>query len=340
MRNKIPLLIILSLVLIAVFLLNLCIGSVKIPLNEIVGSVVGDDFSKKSWEIILWNYRLPKALMAVLAGGGLAVSGLLMQTLFRNPLAGPDVIGLSSGASLGVAIVVMGNSLIPEIFATFFLSGYGLILASVCGSFLVLLAVLAVSQKLRDTMSVLIVGIMFASFASAFIGILTYFSTAFELQKFAFWSFGSLGNQSFQEILILFSVIFIGLILAVFALKSLNALLLGENYAESLGINLKKMRLLIIISTSILAGSITAFTGPIAFIGLAVPHFARLIFKTSNHKLLFCATLLLGAIILLVCDTICQFPGKNFTLPINAVTSVFGAPVVIWLMIRNRKMMI
>ena len=219
------------------------------------------------------------------------------------------------------------------------ISSYGIVLASSLGSFLVLLAVLAVSQKLRDTMVILIVGLMFASITNAIVGSLTYFSTAEQLQKFTFWSLGNLGDMSWSSIVILSICIFIGLLLSLISIKPLNALLLGESYARSLGMNYKRTRLIIIIATSILAGSITAFAGPIAFIGLAVPHIAKLVFQTSNHTVLFWSTLLLGSIIMLICDSISQLPGTDLTLPINAVTSIFGAPIVIWLLIRKRKMM-
>ena len=262
-----------------------------------------------------------------------------MQTLFRNPLAGPDVLGLSSGASLGVATIVMGATFLPMGLSAVLLSSYGIILASSLGSFLVLLAVLAVSQRLRDTMAILIVGLMFASLTSAIVGTLIYFSTAEQLQKFTFWSMGNLGTLSWSSIGILSICVTIGLLLSLVSIKPLNALLLGENYARSLGMNYKRTRLIIIFATSILAGSITAYAGPIAFIGLAVPHIAKLVFQTSNHTILFWATLLLGAIIMLICDSISQLPGSDLTLPINAVTSIFGAPIVIWLLVRKRKMM-
>ncbi|WP_296144719.1 iron ABC transporter permease [uncultured Flavobacterium sp.] len=329
----------LLLLLVICFLLNISLGSVNIPMEDIVSSLSGGQASKNSWEIILWNYRFPKAFVAILVGMGLSVSGLLMQTLFRNPLAGPDVLGLSSGASLGVAFVILGAGFVPPFLSQFFLSSYGMVLASCLGSSLVLLAVLAVSQRIRDTMAILIVGLMFGSFTNAIIGVLTYFSSAEELQKFTFWSLGSLGNQSWTNILILTICCFIGLLLSAFCIKPLNALLLGEKYAKSLGINFKKTRLLIIIATSILAGSITAFAGPIAFIGLAVPHIAKMIFQTSSHYILFWSTLLLGAIIMLICDTVAQMPGNDFTLPINAITSIIGAPIVVWLLVRKRKFM-
>lgn len=309
-----------------------------IPLKEVFTSLSGGNASKETWQYILINYRLPKAIAAILVGMGLSISGLLMQTLFRNPLAGPYVLGLSSGASLGVATVILGASFLPAAAAELVLSSYGIVLASSLGSFVVLLAVLLVSFRLRDTMAILIVGLMFGSLTSAIVGTLTYFSSAEQLQKFTFWSMGNLGNLSWTAISILFVCVLLGLLLSFLSIKSLNALLLGENYARSLGMNYKKSRLIIIFATSILAGSITAFAGPIAFLGLAVPHIAKLVFQTSNHNLLFWSTLLLGASIMLICDSISQVPGGDITLPINAVTSIFGAPIVIWLLVRKRKM--
>ncbi|WP_310378163.1 iron ABC transporter permease [Flavobacterium sp.] len=340
LRNRNTLLFtILTLALLLALLLNISLGSVSIPIKEVFNSLTGTTASKETWEYIIVNYRLPKAIAAILVGMGLSISGLLMQTLFRNPLAGPYVLGLSSGASLGVAIVILGAGFLPPFLASILLSSYGIILASSAGSFLVFLAVLAISRQLRDTMAILIVGLMFGSLTSAIVGILTYFSTAEQLQKFTFWSLGNLGNLSWPSIVILSICVAIGLLLSLFSIKPLNALLLGENYARSLGLNYKKSRLIIIFATSILAGSITAFAGPIAFIGLAVPHIAKMVFQTSSHAILFWSTILIGAIIMLVCDTISQVPGSDITLPINAVTSIFGAPIVIWLLVRKRKMM-
>jgi iron complex transport system permease protein len=330
-----------SLLLTAVFLLVLDIscGSVTIPAKDIFESLTGGKASKETWEYIIINYRLPKAITAVLVGMGLSVSGLLMQTLFRNPLAGPYVLGLSSGSSLGVAFVILGAGYLPSFLSSFLVSSYGIIIASFLGSLMVLLLVLLVSQKLRDTMAILIVGLMFGSFTSAFVGVLTYFSTAEQLQKFTFWSLGNLGNLSWTSILILAVAVIIGLLLSIISIKPLNALLLGENYAKSLGLNYNKARLIIILATSILAGSITAFAGPIAFVGLAVPHIAKLVFHTSNHTILFWATLLVGAMIMLFCDIASQLPGSELTLPINAITSIIGAPVVIWLLVHKRNRM-
>ena len=330
---------ILTLSLLLLLLLNISLGSVTIPIKEIFNSLIGGTSSKESWEYIIINYRLPKAIAAILGGMGLSISGLLMQTLFRNPLAGPYVLGLSSGASLGVAMVVLGIAFLPGFLAAVLLSSYGIVLASSLGSFLVLMAVLAVSHRLRDTMAILIVGLMFGSLTSAVVGTLTYFSTAEQLQKFTFWSLGNLGNLSWSSIGILAVCVIIGLLFSLLSIKPLNALLLGENYARSLGLNYTKTRIIIIFATSILVGSITAYAGPIAFIGLAVPHIAKLVFQTSNHAVLFWSTILFGAMIMLICDSISQMPGSDITLPINAVTSIFGAPIVIWLLIRKRKMM-
>jgi iron complex transport system permease protein len=268
---------------------------------------------------------------------GLSISGLLMQTLFRNPLAGPYVLGLSSGASLGVAFVILGASILPTFLSGILLSPYGIVLASTLGSTTVLLLVLLVSQQLRDTMAILIVGLMFGSFTSAVVGVLTYFSSAEQLQKFTFWSMGNLGNLSWSSIVILSICVLLGLFLSLLSIKPLNALLLGENYAKSMGLNFNKARLIIILATSILAGSITAYAGPIAFVGLAVPHIAKLVFQTSNHTVLFWSTLLFGAAIMLICDVVSQMPGMEITLPINAITSILGAPVVIWLLVRKRS---
>lgn len=336
-RNSI-LFFLLLLALLFSLLMNISLGQVAIPIKEVAKSLIGNHASKDTWEYIILNFRLPKAITAILVGMGLSISGLLMQTLFRNPMAGPYVLGLSSGSSLGVAFVILGAAFLPEFLSEILLSSYGIILASCLGSFLVLLLVLLVSQRLRDTMTILIVGLMFSSFTGAIVSVLTYFSTAEQLQRFTFWSLGSLGNVSFTNIIILSSCVFIGLFLSLLSIKSLDSLLLGENYAKSMGLNIKKSRYSIIFATSILAGSITAFAGPIAFIGLAVPHLAKLLFQTSNHKILFWATLLIGSILMLFCDTVSQMPGFDFTLPINAITSIIGAPIVIWLLIRKKNL--
>lgn len=326
-------------ILILATLLNISLGSVSIPLDEIIKSIFHLEVSKESWQYIILEYRLPKAFTAILVGSGLALSGLLMQTLFRNPLAGPYVLGLSSGASLGVALVIMGSSLFGGIAAGLFLSKWTLVIASSLGSFLVLLAILGASFKIKDTMALLIIGLMFASLTSAVVSVLSYFSPSQQLQQYIFWSFGSLGNLSWTEVGILFLFWLSGIILSIFCIKNLNSLLLGEQYAKSLGTNLKQNRFLVIFATSLLAGSITAFAGPIAFIGLAIPHLVRQIIPSGNHLVLVPAVILGGAILMLICDSIAQIPGSELTLPINAITSIIGAPVVIWLLVRKKKLM-
>lgn len=329
----------LTLLLAVFFILNLSLGSVAIPLDEVLNGLFGGETTKASWHYILVDYRLPKAITAILAGAGLSVSGLLMQTLFRNPLAGPFVLGLSSGASLGVALLILGAGTFGGFFGSVLLSEWSLVIASALGSFLVLLAVLAVTFRIKDTMAILIIGLMFGSVTAAVVGVLSYFSNAEQLQQYIFWSFGSLGNLSWNGVLILSICSIIGLAISFTSGKSLNALLLGENYAKSMGLHIKRTTFVIIVATSILAGGITAFVGPIAFIGLAVPHITRQFIKTSNHLILLPAVILVGAILMLICDTVAQLPHSEFTLPINAITSLIGAPVVIWLLVRKRKLL-
>ena len=242
----------LFLVLIAAFLLNLSMGSVSIPLDEIISVFIGNGTSKETWRYILMDYRLPKAITAMIAGGGLAISGLLMQTLFRNPLAGPFVLGLSSGASLGVAFLILGASAFGGFFGTLLLSQWSLVIASALGSFLVLLAVLAVTFRIKDTMAILIIGLMFGSVTTAVVSVLSYFSNAEQLQQYIFWSFGSLGNQSWQGVMTLAICFLAGLALSIFSSKSLNALLLGENYAKSMGLHIKRTTFIIILAIILL----------------------------------------------------------------------------------------
>ena len=318
--------------------MNVNLGSVSIPTKEIFKSLVSS-IDNENWQYIIQDYRLPKAFTAMLVGSGLGISGLLMQTLFRNPLAGPFVLGITSGASLGVALVIMGASIFSGFLATILISKWSLVIAASLGSFLVLLAVMIVSTRVRDTMAILIIGLMFGSITAAVVSVLSYFSSAEQLQQYIFWGFGSLGNLSWNELMVFFIIYVFGILLSIFSIKALNTLLLGENYAKSLGLNIKQSRMLIIVATSLLAGTITAFAGPIAFIGLAIPHITRQVFNTSNHKILLPAVFLFGAIIMLICDSIAQLPTSDYTLPINAITSLIGAPVVIWLLVRKRKML-
>ncbi|MGY5848418.1 iron chelate uptake ABC transporter family permease subunit [Salegentibacter sp. HM20] len=330
-------LILLFLAVVFLAFLNISLGSVNIPFEEVFASIFNLEVTKDSWRYIVLEYRLPKAITAIITGSGLALSGLLMQTIFRNPLAGPYVLGLSSGASLGVAIVIMGAGIFGGGFAAVLLSKWSLVIAASLGSILVLLAVMLASLKLRDTMAILIIGLMFASLTAAVVSVLSYFSPAAQLQQYVFWSFGSIGNLAWNEVSILSLFWLTGSILAIFCIKDLNSLLLGEHYAKSLGVSIRRNRLLIILATSLLAGSITAFAGPIAFIGLAVPHLIRQLIHVNNHSILVPAVILGGAALMLICDMVAQLPGSDFSLPINAITSLIGAPVVIWLLVRKRR---
>ncbi len=320
------------------FGLSVSLGSVNIPFSYIIEFFFGNS-QNEVWDRIIINFRIPKALTALLAGSALAVSGLQMQTLFRNPLAGPFILGISSGAGLGVAIVIFLGVWLGGLIE---MAGIGrswlLVGASGIGSFTVLSIVLVASYRIRSGVSLLIIGLMFGSAVSALVSILQYFSQAENIQAYVIWTFGSLGTLSWTELYVMLPVISIALIISFLLSKTLNALLLGENYAESLGLNLKRSRMLIIINTSLLAGTITAFCGPIAFIGLAIPHIARMLFNTSNHLLLTPLVVLLGGLLLMFFDIIAQLPGIDEILPINAVTSLFGAPFVIWLILKRSNL--
>ena len=322
------------------FLVNVSLGSVYIPFQEIVNSLITGESENDTWKYIVLNYRLPKAVTAVLVGSGLSLSGLLMQTLFRNPLAGPYVLGISSGASLGVALLLLGSSIAGGSLVLMGNSHVMISVAASLGAFGVLTAVMVVSRQLKNTMSILIVGLMFSSLSAAVISVLAYFSSAESLQRYTFWGFGSLGNLTWTELLVFGVLYLMALLLLLPSIKPLNSLLLGENYAKSIGIEMKKTRSLILLSTSLFTGVITAFSGPIAFIGLAAPHLTKLMLNTSDHRVVLPAAALFGALIMLISDTIAQLPGSEYTLPINAITTLFGAPIVIWLLLRKRRMVL
>lgn len=320
------------------FFFNISLGSVKIPFDSILTIFIGGTLENEAWQYIIFEFRIPKAITAILVGVGLSISGLQMQTLFRNPLAGPFVLGISSGASLGVAVLVLAGVSLSGILGISIFMGSGLqVIAATLGAAFVLLMVMLVSIRVKDSMTLLIVGLMFGSATGALVSILQYFSNKDQLQEYLIWTFGSLGGLSWSEISIFIPVVFIGVTLSYLFIKPLNALLLGERYAQSMGVSLEKSRFWIIISTSVLAGSITAFCGPIAFIGIAVPHLTRLLFDTADHKILIPAVALSGAILMLVCDIIAQVPFSDSTLPINVITSLLGAPVVIWVILRGRN---
>ncbi|WP_221418013.1 iron ABC transporter permease [Fulvivirga kasyanovii] len=328
--------IIASALVIILFLLDIRYGTVNIPLDQVVKSLIGQPLEKESWGFIITEFRLPKALTAVLVGSGLSVAGLLMQTLFRNPLAGPFVLGISNGASLGVALLIMsGNTLFNMLYQ---LGNWGIVIAAVLGSTAVLAMVLLLSVKVKDNVSLLIVGLMVGSATGAVVSVLQFFSDAEIIQAYLIWTFGSLAGVSWEQLQVLTPIVFLGILLAFISQKQLNTFLLGEQYARGLGISIKKYRIIVIIATCLLAGSITAFCGPVAFIGLAIPHIARAVFQTANHSVLIPSVILIGSVVTLICDMIAQMPGEQTTLPINAVTALLGAPVVISVVIRSRMM--
>lgn len=328
---------ILTLLLIAACFLNLAVGSVSIPLKSIF-EILTDSFSgKSSWEYIVLQYRLPKLIIASLVGMSLSVAGMMMQTLFQNPMAEPYVLGVSSGASLGVAICILGGSLLPFSMQDWLTGQTAIVLSALIGSILVMMIVLTISQRIRQSATLLIVGLMFSSFTGAFVSVLAYVSTAEELKKFTFWNLGSLGSVTWNQLIFVVPLLLFGLLVSFGINKPLNSLLLGEAYARTLGVRIKRTKFLIILSSCILVAVCTAFVGPIAFVGLAIPHITRIIYKTTNHFVLFVGNLLNGALILVLCDVISQLPGEQMVLPINAVTSILGAPLVIYLMLKQYR---
>ncbi len=313
------------------FLGDLALGSVWIPISEVFQILIGNEATNPVWQTIILDYRMPRVFAAAIVGASLAISGLLMQTLFRNPIAGPYVLGISSGASLGVAVLLMSASGLTFIAS----SSWALVGMAGLGSFLVLMLMLSIAWRVREIVTLLIVGLMLGSATSAIVTVLEYFSGLHQLKQFVLWSFGSLTRISFEELQILSVVCGTGLIASFFIVKSLNVLLVGEEYAKSMGLNVMPIRFVIIFITAILAGSVTAFCGPIAFVGIATPHLARMFFKTQNHQILLPATMIIGVMIMLFCDILAQVPGSEQQLPINAVTSLLGAPVVIWIVIKR-----
>lgn len=324
----------LFLILIAIvcflFLWDLTIGSVYIPIPEIRDILLGNRESDINSQII-FNIRLNKAFVAFLAGAALSVSGLQMQTLFRNPLAGPYVLGISSGASLGVALFILGMPLIGLSASSFPLGIAG---AAWAGSAIILLAIAVLSHRIKDIMVILILGMMFSSGVTAVVQILQYLSRNESLKAFVIWTMGSLGDVTNSQLPILFIGVFIGLLIAVMTVKPLNQLLLGEDYARTMGLNVRRSRMLLFLSTTLLAGSVTAFCGPIGFIGLAMPHVTRMIFDNINHRVLVPANILTGSAVLIFSDII----SKVFLLPINAITSLFGIPIIILVVIKNKAL--
>ena len=304
------------------FLLDLAVGAVAVPLGDVWAALTGGDCPRATAKIIL-NIRLIKAVVALLAGAALSVSGLQMQTLFRNPLAGPYVLGISSGASLGVALVVLAGVG----------SSIGIAGAAWLGAAIVLVVIAAVGHRIKDIMVILILGMMFSSGIGAVVQILQYVANDESLKMFVVWTMGSLGDVTFNQLAILIPSIIAGLLLAVVTIKPLNLLLFGEEYAVTMGLNVRRSRGLLFLSTTLLAGTVTAFCGPIGFIGLAMPHVTRMLFRNSDHRVLVPGTVLSGASVLLLCDLV----SKLFTLPINAITALLGIPIVVWVVLHNKS---
>lgn len=321
--------------MVVLFVADILIGSVALPLGEVVDALFGggDEVTRN----IVLNFRLPKAVTALLVGASLSAVGLQMQTLFRNPMAGPYVLGVSSGATLGVALFLLGMPLLGISLGNSAVSSLGVVGAAWIGSALIMSVVLAVTARIKDIMVVLILGMMFGSAATAVVEILQYLSPEGALKSFVVWTMGSLGSVSREQLLIMAPVMIVGLVLSVSLIKPLNAMLLGENYASTMGINIRRTRLLISSITVMLAGTVTAFCGPIGFIGLAVPHIARMIFREADHRIMMPASMLLGSLIMLFCDVASQLPASDMTLPINTVTALIGIPVVVVVIVRNHK---
>ncbi len=315
--------IVLSLLLMALFIVDLAAGAADIPLLHVWAALTGGDCPAVTAKIVL-DIRLVKAVVALTAGMALSVSGLQMQTLFRNPLAGPYVLGISAGASLGVAFVVLAGVA----------SSLGIVGAAWAGAATVLAVIAAVGRRIKDIMVILILGMMFSSGVGAVVQILQYLSNEDSLKAFVIWTMGSLGDVTAVQLAVLVPSVAAGLVLAVFSVKSLNLLLFGEEYAVTMGLDLKRSRALLFVSTTLLAGSVTAFCGPVGFIGLAMPHVARMLFRSADHKVLLPAAALVGAAVLLLCDIV----SKTLVLPVNAITALLGIPIVVWVVLRNKTL--
>lgn len=330
---------ILALVLVGVFFLSLAVGSVTIPLPDILAILTGGEPTKASWAHIVLAFRLPKALTAVLAGAALAVSGLQMQTLFRNPLADPFILGISAGASFGVALVVLSTGAATGFLASMgLLSDLGVVGAAIAGAGMVTGLIMIVARRVRHAMTLLILGLMMGYATAALVSVLIYFSAPEQIHAYIAWTFGSFGGVTGRQLWILAPLVCLGLGLAWLLAKPLNALLLGEAYAHSMGVPIRRIRFWVIVGASVLAGAITAYCGPIGFLGVAIPHLCRALFNTSDHRILLPATLLMGSVVALLADMIAGVPGNQAILPLNAITALVGAPVVVWIVLRRHNL--
>lgn len=336
---KRPLYIILLLVAIVILMVvNLLIGSVRIPVADVCGILAGTE-SNEIWENIIWKSRLPQALTAIVAGAGLAVSGLQMQTVFRNPLAGPSVLGISNGSALGVAFVVLLSGRLGGVALSRlgYLGDAAMSVAAIVGALAVMMLIVWISQKVRGNVTLLIIGVMIGYLATAIIGVLKFLSPEEDVKAFVVWGLGSFSRVSGDEMVLFVVLMAILLPLSFLLVKPMNLLLLGERYAANLGLNIRRARLLVILCSGVLVAIVTAYCGPIMFIGLAVPHLARALFRTSDHRMLIPATMLCGAALALVCNLIARMPGFEGALPVNSVTALVGAPVIAAVLFRRRK---
>jgi iron complex transport system permease protein len=328
-----------SLLALLLFVANLGYGSVMISWAKVIGVLAGQSTDNIA-RVIVMEYRLPQAITALVTGISLGISGLLLQTLFRNPLAGPSVLGISSGASLGVALVILlGGSIGLDVLTSVnVFSELGVVLAAMAGALVVLAIILFVSNRIGNVVTVLIIGIMIGYAVSAVVGVLQFLSRAEDLHAYVLWGLGSFSKTNLSQSLFLMVSTVIGLVLTLLLIRPLNAFLLGDKYAKSVGVNTKKLQTIVLLVSGFLIALSTAFTGPIAFIGLAVPHLARNFFSTSNHRILVPAVILMGGGLTLFCNLVAKLPGYDTSLPINAITSVIGAPIVIWVIVKRAKM--
>ncbi|MDR3181167.1 MAG: iron ABC transporter permease [Prevotellaceae bacterium] len=326
----------LGIVLLLLFAADLFAGSVLLPVAEVWAALTGGADVSETTQAIVLNFRVPKAIVALLAGVSLSVSGLQMQTIFKNPLADPYVLGISSGSSLGVAFFVLGTSLWGGI-SSIWMQNLGLALAGWVGAFVMLAVIMAASLRLRDSMSLLVLGIMVGGVASAVVGVMQYFSEAAALKMYVLWTMGSFSAVPAGQLGMMIPAIVLGLLLAFFTMKWLDALMLGDEYARTMGLNVRRARTVLIISSGFLAGTVTAFCGPIGFIGIAVPHLSRMLFQTANHRVLMPATVLLGGVMMLFSDLVSQLPGADSVLPINTITALLGIPVIVFVIYRNQR---
>jgi iron complex transport system permease protein len=320
------------------FLLDLMLGSVNIPPDALISIITGGTV-KETWMNIFWDWRIPKAITALFAGGALSLSGLLMQTYFRNPLADPYILGISSGASLGVALIMMSAGIlgIGNVFTSWIIGGISISMGAILGAFAVLILILLISAKIQSNATILVLGIMVSYISGAIVTILMKFADESSMHLFTMWTMGSFSGVTWKQLPFLVILILAGFILSLFLIKSLNALLLGEQYAESMGMNYNRIRKAIILTTALMAGAVTAYCGPIGFLGVATPHFCRALFVTADHRILVPGCILVGGILALCTDIISHVPGTSIILPVNAITALFGAPVVIWVIMRGTK---